>query len=84
MNTKETENNTNGENKELKPYEDFSGALAIPFSVMVFPKYGNRKVSFRTFVCTDNQKFDESSGRPILNETQNFAISSSKPLGMSR
>ena len=61
------------QNKELKPYEDFSGALAIPFSVMVFPKYGNRKVSFRTFICTDNQKFDESTGRPILNETQNFA-----------
>ena len=61
------------QNKELKPYEDFYGALAIPFSVMVFPKYGNRKISFRTFICTDNQKFDESSGRPILNETQNFA-----------
>tara|TARA_B100001971_G_C18156957_1_gene519121 strand:- start:344 stop:1201 length:858 start_codon:yes stop_codon:yes gene_type:complete len=31
---------------------------------MLLPKVGKRKLSFRTFLCTNKQKFDDAEGRP--------------------
>ena len=52
------------QSKELKPYEDFSRKFAFPYSVMLLPKIGKRTLSFRTFICTVEQKFDDAVGRP--------------------
>ena len=49
--------------KELGESDVNLNELAIPFSTMVFPKYGKRKLSFRCYLCTEKQKFDLSSGR---------------------
>ena len=57
------------QNKELEGI-DKSIQLAIPFSAMIFPKYGKRKLTFRTYVCNDLQKFDLASGRILNNEEE--------------
>jgi len=57
------------QNKELEGI-DKSIQLAIPFSAMIFPKYGKRKLTFRTYICNDLQKFDLASGRILNNEEE--------------
>jgi hypothetical protein len=52
------------QSKEIMPYEDPPTKLAFPYSVMLLPKVGKRKLSFRTFLCTNKQKFDDAEGRP--------------------
>ena len=51
--------------KELGSSNYHPSELAFPYSKLQLPKYGKRKLSFRTFICTDNQKFDENNGRFI-------------------
>ncbi len=46
--------------------------LAFPYSKLQLPKYGKRKLSFRTFICTEDQKFDENNGRFITYDNPNF------------
>ncbi|MFL2888081.1 MAG: TerB family tellurite resistance protein [Pelagibacteraceae bacterium] len=58
--------------KELESYGSHPSELAFPYSKLQIPKYGKRKLSFRTFICTDNQKFDENNGRFISNDKPNF------------
>ena len=52
------------QSKELTDEEVMPRKLAFPYSVMMLPKVGKRKLSFRTFLCTDKQKFDDAEGRP--------------------
>ncbi len=54
------------QSKELKDEDLMPEKFAFPYSVMLLPKTGKRKLSFRTFVCTDNQLFDPAEGRPEL------------------
>ena len=53
------------QSKELKDEDLMPEKFAFPYSVMLLPKTGKRKLSFRTFVCTDKQLFDPSEGRPV-------------------
>ena len=46
--------------------------LAFPYSKLQLPKYGKRKLSFRTFICTEDQKFDEINGRFITYDNPTF------------
>ncbi len=46
--------------------------LAFPYSKLKLPKYGKRKLSFRTFICTEDQKFDENNGRFITYDNPTF------------
>ena len=46
--------------------------LAFPYSKLQLPKYGKRKLSFRTFICNENQKFDENNGRFISYDNPSF------------
>ena len=64
--------------KELEPYGDHPTKLAFPYSVMMLPKVGKRKLSFRTFLCTDKQKFDDVEGRPKDGESINYRPESFK------
>ena len=57
---------------ELNPYEYKPTELAFPYSKLQLPKYGKRKLSFRTFICTENQKFDENNGRFISYDNPSF------------
>ena len=57
---------------ELKPYEYKPSELAFPYSKLQLPKYGKRKLSFRTFICTEDQKFDENNGRFISYDSPTF------------
>ena len=63
------------QSKELKPYEDFSEKFAFPYSVMLLPKIGKRTLSFRTFLCTDEQQFDDVVGRPKVSDLNDENIS---------
>ena len=45
---------------------------------MMLPKVGKRKLSFRTFLCTDKQKFDDVEGRPKDGESINYRPESFK------
>ena len=66
------------QSKELEPYGDHPTKLAFPYSVMLLPKVGKRKLSFRTFLCTDKQKFDDAEGRPKDGESINYRPESFK------
>jgi uncharacterized membrane protein YebE (DUF533 family) len=66
------------QSKELEPYGDHPTKLAFPYSVMQLPKVGKRRLSFRTFVCTDKQKFDDAEGRPKDGESINYRPESFK------
>jgi len=66
------------QSKELEPYGDHPTKLAFPYSVMMLPKVGKRKLSFRTFLCTDKQKFDDAEGRPKYGESINYRPESFK------
>ena len=57
---------------ELKPTELQPTELAFPYSKLQLPKYGKRKLSFRTFICTEDQKFDENNGRFISYDSPTF------------
>ncbi len=57
---------------ELNLYEYKPTELAFPYSKLQLPKYGKRKLSFRTFICTEDQKFDENDGRFITNDSPTF------------
>ena len=57
---------------ELKPTELKPTELAFPYSKLQLPKYGKRKLSFRTFICTEDQKFDENNGRFIYYDSPTF------------
>ena len=59
-------NNILVQTKRLEPYEEIPSILAFPYSKMLLPKYGKRKISFRSFICTEDQKFDENTGRFIV------------------
>ena len=56
----------------MEPFGDRTNEIAFPYSVMQLPKYGKRKLSFRSFICTEDQKFDENNGRFISYENPNF------------
>ncbi len=58
--------------KELGSSGYHPSELAFPYSKLQLPKYGKRKLSFRTFICTDNQKFDENNGRFISYDNPTF------------
>ncbi len=58
-------NNILVQTKRLEPYGEIPTMLAFPYTKMLLPKYGKRKISFRSFICTDDQKFDENTGRFI-------------------
>ena len=60
------------QNVELKPYEYKPSELAFPYSKLQLPKYGKRKLSFRTFICTEDQKFDENNGRFISYDSPTY------------
>ncbi len=66
------------QSKELESYGDHPTKLAFPYSVMLLPKVGKRKLSFRTFLCTDKQKFDDAEGRPKVGESINYRPESFK------
>ncbi len=66
------------QSKELEPYGDHPTKLAFPYSVMLLPKVGKRRLSFRTFLCTDKQKFDDAEGRPKDGESINYRPESFK------
>jgi len=66
------------QSKELEPYGDHPTKLAFPYSVMQLPKVGKRKLSFRTFLCTNKQKFDDVEGRPKDGESINYRPESFK------
>ncbi len=65
-------NNILVQSKRLEPYGEVSNEIAFPYSVMQLPKYGKRKLSFRSFICTEDQKFDENTGRFISYENPCF------------
>jgi len=65
-------NNILVQSKKLEPYGDHTNEIAFPYSVMQLPKYGKRKLSFRSFICTEDQKFDENNGRFISYENPCF------------
>ena len=58
--------------KELGSSGYHPSELGFPYSKLQLPKYGKRKLSFRTFICTDNQKFDENNGRVISYDNPTF------------
>ena len=58
--------------KELGSSGYHPSELAFPYSKLQLPKYGKRKLSFRTFICTDNQKFDENNGRFISYDSPTY------------
>ena len=66
------------QSKELELYGDRPTELAFPYSVMQLPKVGKRKLSFRTFLCTNKQKFDDVEGRPKDGESINYRPESFK------
>ena len=66
------------QSKELEPYGDHPTKLAFSYSVMLLPKVGKRRLSFRTFLCTDKQKFDDTEGRPKVGESINYRPESFK------
>ena len=51
--------------KEIKNQDDLPKKLAFPYDIMSFPKSGKRRLSFRTFICTDALEFSNSEGRPM-------------------
>ncbi len=57
---------------ELKPTELQPNELAFPYSKLQLPKYGKRKLSFRTFICTEDQKFDENNGRFVSYDSPTY------------
>ena len=65
-------NNILIQSKRLEPYVEVSNEIAFPYSVMQLPKYGKRKLSFRSFICTEDQKFDENNGRFIYVNEPSF------------
>ena len=65
-------NNVLIQSLEIKPFEEVTKKIAIPFSVMLLPKYGKRKISFRSYICTDKQIFDSMTGRIVKDKKQNF------------
>ncbi len=65
-------NNILVQSKELKSAYDFPSELAFPFSVLQLPKYGKRKLEFRSFVCTEDQKFNEEDGRFLFYKNSCF------------
>ena len=65
-------NNILVQSKKLEPYGEHTNEIAFPYSVMQLPKYGKRKLSFRSFICTEDQKFDENNGRFIFYENPCF------------
>ena len=65
-------NNILVQSKKLEPFGDRTNEIAFPYSVMQLPKYGKRKLSFRSFICTEDQKFDENNGRFISYENPCF------------
>ena len=65
-------NNVLIQSLEIKPFEEVTKQIAIPFSVMQLPKYGKRTISFRSYICTNKQAFDSLTGRIIKNKEQNF------------
>ena len=65
-------NNILIQSKELETAFDFPKQLAFPYSVMQLPKYGSRKLEFRSFICTENQKFNEQDGRFIYYDNSCF------------
>ncbi len=60
------------QSKRLESWEENSDEIAFPYSVMQLPKYGKRKLSFRSFICTGDQKFDENNGRFIWSDEASF------------
>ena len=58
--------------KELGSSGYHPSELAFPYSKLQLPKYGKRKLSFRTFICTEDQKFDENNGRFITYDNPTF------------
>ena len=65
-------NNILVQSKELKSAYDFPSELAFPFSVLQLPKYGKRKLEFRSFICTEDQKFNEEDGRFLFYKNSCF------------
>ena len=64
-------NNNLVQTKEIFSQYDLPEELAFPFNVITFPKGGKRKINFRVFVTNEKIKYDEISGRPIINELIN-------------
>ena len=58
--------------KELGSSGYHPSEIAFPYSKLQLPKYGKRKLSFRTFICTEDQKFDENNGRFITYDNPTF------------
>ena len=65
-------NNILVQSKELESAHDFPSELAFPFSVLQLPKYGKRKLEFRSFICTEDQKFNEEDGRFLFYKNSCF------------
>ena len=65
-------NNILVQSKELESVYDFPSELAFPFSVLQLPKYGKRKLEFRSFICTEDQKFNEEDGRFLFYKNSCF------------
>ena len=65
-------NNILVQSKELESAYDFPSELAFPFSVLQLPKYGKRKLEFRSFICTEDQKFNEEDGRFLFYKNSCF------------
>ena len=65
-------NNILVQSKRLETWEENPDEIAFPYSKMQLPKYGKRKLSFRSFICTGDQKFDENNGRFIWNDEASF------------
>ena len=55
------------QSKEILSQLDLPDELAFPFNVITFPKGGKRKLNFRVFITNEKIKYDELSGRPIIN-----------------
>lgn len=58
--------------KEIKNQDDLPKKLAFPYDIMSFPKSGKRRLSFRTFICTDALEFSNSEGRPMELKNINY------------
>ncbi len=61
-------NNVLVQSKVLESEFDRPNEIAFPYSVMQLPKYGKRKLEFRSFICTEDLKFDENDGRFIFRD----------------
>ena len=58
--------------KLLNPYDEPPEKIAIPYSVMNFPKAGKRKLAFRSFICKKDLKFHDTEGRPLSGGDVNY------------